>query len=317
MINEDALLTQVGEKFSNVKRVSAGVVRGERTDVSGNPYAVYYFALSNGLKDWAENLEQRQDEIIGPSYFETPGDLRWNHYLYLLVNPDGATSASIAIGKKLIEEDRSYARKFVLMQDELPTILRELGPQLEQYGQVVSPDVVARWTNRLLDANLGVILDQLSVAETIRFISKGVPSKQPLRVDRNRQPRSTQPLAEKFIDAIDLVKFRKWPDKRQFGLGTVNLLVGSNGVGKTTLLEAIEFVYCHENARTESPTGAHIRVRLKGASAWVDTKVPIRTADAKQRNLEWYGQRDLRGSTLQNSFARFNFLATDEVTCSP
>jgi DNA repair exonuclease SbcCD ATPase subunit len=110
------------------------------------------------------------------------------------------------------------------------------------------------------------------------------------------------------------VHFRNWPNIKLFdSLGTVNLLVGSNGVGKTTLLEAIEFVYCKANARVEAPASAHIRVKLKDAPKWIDVKASGKTDEAKQRNLDWYGQRDLRGSTLSNSFARFNFLATDNA----
>ncbi|MBG6073442.1 ABC-type molybdenum transport system ATPase subunit/photorepair protein PhrA [Polaromonas sp. CG_9.7] len=129
---------------------------------------------------------------------------------------------------------------------------------------------------------------------------------------RRQQP--LQPLATKFIDAIDLVHFRNWPQKQTFdSLGTVNLLVGSNGVGKTSMLEAIEFFYCQDNARTTAPGSAHVRIRLQDSAKWLDTKVSANSAEAKQRNLDWYGQRDLKGSTLKNSFARFNFLATDDA----
>ncbi|MBG6115512.1 ABC-type molybdenum transport system ATPase subunit/photorepair protein PhrA [Polaromonas sp. CG_9.2] len=111
-----------------------------------------------------------------------------------------------------------------------------------------------------------------------------------------------------------MVHFRNWPQKQTFdSLGTVNLLVGSNGVGKTSMLEAIEFFYCQDNARTTAPGSAHVRIRLQDSAKWLDTKVSANSAEAKQRNLDWYGQRDLKGSTLKNSFARFNFLATDDA----
>ena len=96
-------------------------------------------------------------------------------------------------------------------------------------------------------------------------------------------------------------------------LGIVNLIVGSNGTGKTSLLEAIEYLYCLENARTASPHHVRIQAKLMGATTWQETQTSGKTAEAKQRNLDWYGQRDLRGSTLANSFSRFNFLSTDEA----
>ncbi|PMY73101.1 MULTISPECIES: hypothetical protein [unclassified Pseudomonas] len=314
MITTDTLGTQVATRLSNVTRVAPLVIRAERNGPNDSPYAVYYFALSENLEDWAEHLEQKQDELIGPSYFDTPGDLRWNHYLYLLVGSGEQASDTFLTLKRRIEADRTYARKFVLKQDELTTALNELEPPAETLGDMVSPDISARWTDLLLRNNLDVVLDELPVAETIRQISKGTMGKQPAYADRERKPKSPQLLATSFLDAIELVHFRRWPGTKLFdSLGTVNLLVGSNGVGKTTLLEAIEFAYCKANARVEAPGSAHIRVKLKDAVDWVDAKVSSRADEVKQRNLDWYGQRDLRGSTLSNSFARFNFLSTDNA----
>ncbi|MER2017757.1 hypothetical protein [Pseudomonas simiae] len=314
MITTDTLGTQVATRLSNVTRVAPLVIRAERNGPNDSPYAVYYFALSENLEDWAEHLEQKQDELIGPSYFDTPGDLRWNHYLYLLVGSGAQASDAFLTLKHRIESDRTYARKFVLKQDELTSALNELEPLAETQGETVSPDISARWADRLLRANLDVVLDELPVAETIRQISKGTVGKQPVYSDKERKPKSPQPLATSFLDAIELVHFRRWPDTKLFdSLGTVNLLVGSNGVGKTTLLEAIEFAYCKANARVEAPGSTHIRVKLKETVEWIDAKVSGKTDEVKQRNLDWYGQRDLRGSTLSNSFARFNFLSTDNA----
>lgn len=314
MITADALTAQIGGRLSNLKPVLPGVLRGERRDVGGNPYAVYFFALSDDLKDWAENLEQRQDEIIGPSYFETPGDLRWNHYLYLLASKEASPGNSYDDLKRTIEGDRSYARKFVLTEEELPEALKSLEPAKVVGQGVTGPDVVGRWTKRLLNAKLGIVLEQRPVAETVREISKGSENTLSAKAEREHAPRAPQPLATRFLDAVELVRFRQWPDKQVFeSLGSVNLIVGSNGVGKTTLLEGIEYLYCQENARTPSPAQAHVKVRLKGLPGWQETRSNAQTAEAKQRNLDWYGQRDLRGSTLANSFSRFNFLSTDEA----
>jgi len=316
MISANTLRQQVGAQLSNVTPLSGAALRGERVDASGRPYAVYYFAAPDDLGQWADQLEQKQDELIGPSFFEAPSDLRWNHYLYLVVGADQARGAKFDEFKSRIEGNRSYARKFVVSGDDLPGALKNLQPTPTSGAS--SPgfgtDVASRWTQRLLDAKLGVVLDQLSIAETIRAIANGHSGSQLSRSDSDRKQRSAQPLATSFLDAVELVRFRAWPRKRMFdSLGTVNLIVGSNGVGKTTFLEAIEYAYCHENARTKSPSGAHVRLRLKDMASWIDRRVPTKVAEAKQRNLDWYGQRDLKGSSLPNSFARFNFLATDEA----
>ncbi|MFC6949642.1 hypothetical protein ACFQI9_34530 [Paraburkholderia dipogonis] len=314
-VAEDALSSKIAARLSNVQRVAPETVRAERMGPAGDPYAVYYFALSDNLQDWSENLERKQDEVIGPAYFDAPGDLRWNHYLYLVVPTDFATSESFARQKRDIEADRTYARKFVIGLDELSGALDQLQPPVGPQKTVPAVDIMGRWTERLMKANLGIVLDRLSSAETIRKISGGAHTRQPLKADLNRKPQAPQTLATKFLDAIDLVKFREWPDKRVFeSFGTVNLFVGSNGVGKTSLLEAIEFAYCLDNARVPAPKDGHIKMRFKGSPVWHDSKAPAKPVEMKQRNLDWYGQRDLRGSTLADSFSRFNFLPTDEPT---
>ena len=75
MISTEEISAQITGRLSNIEPVIPGVIRGERIDSEGQPYAIYYFVLSNNLKDWADHLEQRQDELIGPSYFKTSGDL--------------------------------------------------------------------------------------------------------------------------------------------------------------------------------------------------------------------------------------------------
>lgn len=314
MITVDALATHISGRLSNVQPVIPGVLRGERSGDGGVTYAVYYFALSSDLRDWAEHLEERQDEIIGPSYFKAPGDLRWNHYLYLLTSKEATSGASYNDHKRTIESDRSYARKFVLTEDELSDTLKMLEPPRFAQQGAVGPDVVGRWTKRLLQERLSIVLDQLPLTETVRLIAKEAATDQQQATEREASPRIAQPLATKFLDAIEIIKFRKWPANQVFdSLGTVNLIVGTNGVGKTSLLEAIEYLYCQENVRTSAPLGAHVKARLKGMATWQEMRSTVKTAEAKQRNLDWYGQRDLKGSTLPNSFARFNFLSTDEA----
>lgn len=314
MITTDVLRTQVATRLSNVTRIAPFVVRAERNGPDNSPYAVYFFALSENIEDWASCLEQKQDELIGPSYFEAPGDLRWNHYLYLLVGSDRQASDSFLTMKNKIESDRTYARKFVLNHEDLTRTLQALeAPKKARSGPVIS-NISAKWVDRLIRENLGVVLDELSAPETIRQISKGVVDSQPDRLDKERKPRIPEPIATSFLDAIEIVHFRKWPSVQRFdSLGTVNLVVGSNGVGKTSLLEAIEFAYCRANARADAASNTHIRVKVKDFVQWVEVKSSGKVDELKQRNLDWYGQRDLRGSTLANSFARFNFLSTDNA----
>lgn len=315
MISEAILRDKVGERLYGAKSVAPGVVRAERSRPLGQPFAIYYFALSKSLQEWAERLEELQDEVLGPGYYESGGHLRWNQYLYLLAPEEERKAAKFDDWKRAIERNRSYARKFVLTEGQLDQVLKMLDPPAEASQSVPSKDVVARWTEHLVEKNLGVVLDQLTLADTVRAIAEAREQGEPQRAPSVQTPRSAHPLSKSFLSSLHIKSFREWPGLKEFdNFGTVNLIVGSNGVGKTSFLEAIEYLYCQENVRTDSvPAKAEVRGLLRGSKEWVVTKNPAHAAEGKQRNLDWYGQRDLRGSTLANSFARFNFLATDDA----
>jgi len=51
------------------------------------------------------------------------------------------------------------------------------------------------------------------------------------------------------IKSIELEKYRKYPKRKEFEFGRVNLFVGQNGSGKTSLLEAIELFMCGRTFR--------------------------------------------------------------------
>src|SRR5690606_24652488 len=88
----------------------------------------------------------------------------------------------------------------------------------------------------------------------------------------------------------------------------VNLVSGRNGVGKTSLLEAIEFLYAGDHFRHRSGTAS-----ISGALSGTEHVLESTTAAAalRERNLIWYAKRDKQKSTLVGSFARFNYLDTD------
>ena len=87
---------------------------------------------------------------------------------------------------------------------------------------------------------------------------------------------------------------------------------GVNGVGKTSLLEAIEYLFCRKTRRTEKPVLPATVV----SGTWADSRKELETREStsaaklRARHLVWYGKAELRTLTLDESFAKFNFLDT-------
>lgn len=313
MINIETIQSNLSKHFKNPQLIAENVLRYEENDAEGRVFALHYFTTTIDLAKAADGLQDFQDQILGNTYYETQGDLRWNHYLYFIIDENVLSSTEALKEKARIESNQSYARKFVLTPRELINDLaqRELSISASEMGTQI--DVINSWTNRLIDGNLDVILEQKGLAKTVHEIGYGRQIKHTRRTSV-RASQHIHPLASGFISEIKIEKFRDYLIDRTFdGLGTVNLIVGGNGTGKTSVLEAIEYLFCSDNARISPTQPVYMRGYIADESGTVEIQPNTSPNELKSRNLMWYGTRDLRGSSLANSFARYNFLSTDEA----
>ena len=175
------------------------------------------------------------------------------------------------------------------------------------------PDPLSIWTGLLDQHQLGFIVDEsLQVPTVVRHIADG--EQQPLL----RTPAAPQlgdaerAIANDFLSSLRISHFRKYPVKKQFSFGSVNLILGVNGVGKTSLLEAIEYLFCGQTRRGGPvPTGRSVSAVLARSNLTLQTGMATTAPTLRARHLAWYGKSELRKLTLDDSFSKFNFLDTD------
>lgn len=302
MVTVDTLQSRFSDRFSSFDRINNHVARGVRSN-EGNPFAVYYIDVSEKLPGSLEELDAYQDEIIASRYYEGGKSLQWSHYLYFVVST--AVSSEI---RKLVERDRKYARKFIVDEQELTSALTP--PAFQVAEGVVDASVFNTWTSLLTASNLDhAVFNSDSLPQRIKRIEaefghKGLGTPSAVTIREKEVP--------PFISKLELVQYRPCPTQRSFDLGTVTLLHGQNGAGKTSLMEAIEVLYCGANKRDpKSKIPFKVRATFRdGQSSIASNKVPT-TTELRDRNLAWYGQTDIRISTLYQSFSRYNFLDTD------
>ena len=122
MLDAAQLRDRIAHDYPDAAQVSDTVVRFVRT-ANNRPYAVYYLDVGDSLPSDQESLTRYQDGIIGKHYFEGKKSLQWSNYLYFITTRQRLASNEIRKTLKLIEADRSYARKFVIAEDELETLL--------------------------------------------------------------------------------------------------------------------------------------------------------------------------------------------------
>ncbi|QTT83352.1 AAA family ATPase [Pseudomonas chlororaphis] len=310
MINAQRVEAMLKDHYPDLESVGQGVFRG--VDRFGaRDYAIRYFDLNDRLATTADSLKSYQEEVLSPMYFssDVATDLRWNHYLYFVTSDEEAQRGEFGHLKAKVEADREYARKHVVREGEIAGLLANA--QAPEPPKALPVDLATTWSDTLEQHGLAFILDSdITVPDAVRRIVAGTKDGASRPISPVFLLAAEQAAASRFIERLTIKGFRTHPEEKEHPLGRVNLIVGSNGVGKTSLLEAIEFAYCGRNRRS-SPllSSTSIAVDLLG----VEHKLSSTTdaARLRARHSNWYAKTELRTVTIQDSFGKFNFLDTD------
>ncbi len=305
-LNIAQLRERVATRFPDVKQVDDSIIRFTKKE-GELPFAVCYVDIGQNLPGTPETLTKYQDRVIGSHYFEGRKSLQWSNYLYFVTSGDRLASDEVRDAKELIERDRNYARKFVITEEDLDSILTP--PVVEAATVTPQASILSIWTDQLVQAGLdGAIFsdDDLPTRLTLIESSSAGSAPSPKAPRRNAAVK-----AAPFMRSFQLKQFRDFPVQRRFDFATVNLIFGANGSGKTSLFEAIELFYCGRNKRNPNASA-----KYELAVVFADGRPENATASRsyrtfRDRNLTWYGQSEVKTNNLYLSFAQFNFLDTD------
>lgn len=302
----------VSNLLMGVHDVDESVVRGEKRH-GDKCYAVTYVDLADDVVGRAKHLREFQERVLGDDFFDSSGDLRWNKYLYIVAGPKSVLQAEFATAKAEIEADKDYARKRVVLESELVPLLGASKLfQPNSMGQ--DRDVVAEWNQRLSAAGLDELLDRPNPrTAAVERITSGTAKRVPVQDKVKSLHLSDVQLADAWLSEIKIDKFRPVHDGKSYSFGAVTLIVGPNGTGKTSLLEAIEFLYCGHNRRQSTSSVKHIEAKLKGISTATNIAITSTTDTSrlKARCLAWYNRDERTAKAILDGFSRYNFLDTD------
>src|SRR5437588_10685544 len=116
------LRERIAAQLSEYEPVGNSIIRFTRK-VGEVPFAVCYVDITPDLPNTQDKLTKYQDDVIGPRYFEGRKSLQWSTYLYFVTSAERLANKDVRAAKELIERDRSYARKFVISEKELDSVL--------------------------------------------------------------------------------------------------------------------------------------------------------------------------------------------------
>lgn len=195
----------------------------------------------------------------------------------------------------------------MVTEDELESAVEPL--TLSPADAAPETNVLSVWTNLLEKAGLdAAVLSEAPLPQRLTQIEKASAP-----VKTKSKPAISPPVVAALpqLRSLVLSKFRDFPQQRSFDFGTVNLIFGANGTGKTSLLEAIELLYCGKTKRNPQAAEEY-EITAKFADGKSEKASSSRAQKTfRDRNLAWYGQSEVKTWNLYLSFAQFNFLDTD------
>jgi DNA repair exonuclease SbcCD ATPase subunit len=298
----------IEKHFGNkVQTFREGVLRTPYT-TNGTVIGWFFFDLNQQIFNDRFDLKSYQDVLLSEDYYHATGSQQWNFYLFFICDPNNYRDPDNAALLRRIEKDKAFARKYVTTEDLLDS-------ELPGAVQVSTPterptDISLRWEEKLRDARLdGVLMKSMPRTKVVESYLSGQPVRERQKSEARKAKGRTQFSAIKQLRITE--GYRKYPEQKNFDFGPCNLIEGSNGSGKTSLLEAIELWTCGANFRDQlqSEDG---RIGLlfeygKGLE-WNTTRG---TQLYRQRDWQWYGNHYAKGNKLCSGFNRFNFYNTD------
>jgi len=301
----DKILSKYYDKIDIITE-NKDVVRCEKHH-KGIPYQIFYFDCSQKWLEDNFDLEKDLEKLITNDYYSNPGFLQWNFYMVFLYNSKAVPEEK----KGIIEKNEEFARKFVLNYELLDDWLDKKYKIVTDKSSTIGQDLSLLWMNKLKETDLDCIYSDISYIKGLNSFIEGNPFKEPDELDNSNQSVIKR---EKItaIKKIILDKFRKYPIKKEFDFGKVNLIFGQNGSGKTSLFEAIEVFLCGKNFRNpdyiDTSTSIKVLYDNKQNFEYIDI---LNTKKYKSRDAYWYNNPKQQKNVLYMGFTRFNFYNSD------
>ncbi len=293
-MNTQQLLDQSRNFFNDFTQVDSNLFKANLS-IDDKIAGIYYLNFNKEISE--EEFEQLQYKYLAEEFYNQNEALQWNIYL-LFINSNISDNLKIRILK-----DDKYARKLIFSDKEFLDYFK-----LEKSEKSELPDIVSKWKNELNKVGLQELYSSASYDGILRnFLNNSIPNIKEKK-DNNLED---VPVIDK-ISSISLKdNYRPYPKLRDFSFGTVNLFTGSNGVGKTSLLESIELILTGKTKRNHDKIEESNSISAVLNGNLNETYTPNNKL-YKERGAKWYNRRiSEQGNQTFKSFNQFNFFNTD------
>lgn len=275
---------------------------------------IYYFVLRNDIFDNEFDLIQFQEELLAEDYYSNRGAIQWNYYLVFVTDDKKIDNLSDdeKAKKEEIENDVIFSRKYIVGFLEVEQIILRANFEMLSKLEKDNIDISTVWIEKLKEVQLdGVFLNDSYTSVVDQYID-GNPVIEDDEGTDNDGDIITDSIS--FIKDIHIKQYRRvFPNNKTISFKKVNLIKGPNGVGKTSLLEALELVICGRTFRSgnKAEPNANLEAKFCGIKD-IDEYEPEDNKKYRDRDSRWYGNSGYKsGNKLSESFNKYNFYDTD------
>lgn len=307
----------------------------------GQPFARYYFwdlthddqIFSNDALS-IDTFYEFERILLEDDFFHCIGDIRFNLYLILVVSKQNPV-----LYNSDIQFDFKYARKLVLTSDELATFFgkdmfilmrgkedkqqairsseKEILNKFSSMGKQASHDLGKEFSHFIFlyrtakKKERKKYLDHLERAYQAYIPIANWQEIKPLIKSRPLQRNfNVNDFYVRLIQQMTIEGYRSFNERRTIPFKKVNLLYGENGVGKTSLLKAIEFAITGIARETEiNDSQPKIEIHCLNTK---NQEITFNSAmNYSSLLVPWYNIRSNDPKEFNGMFNRYNYFNTD------
>lgn len=289
-----------------------------KTDfLNNNTLSIYnvvdYKSLEEiGLFDDEREFERFQKEFFSDLFYNNRNDLRWN--IYLIIVSDGEIKYDATLAS--IENNDDFMRKYFMSEKDFDLFISNAHiKKSEDINSNSNVEILSQWESILNRSGLvGCLYNKFSTGSVLDYIKKkrkiqtvGRPRKIADEISIDNR------LRIKKVNSVSINSFRQhcFAEDVILPLGRVNLISGTNGSGKSSICEAIEYGLTGSIAGQNSMDDqAQVKVECTNIeNEDITLSSEKRLPEIRKIDGAWYGTTSIgRKTTLNNNFSIFNYL---------
>lgn len=253
-----------------------------------------------------------QNEFFSELFYSSRNDLRWNIYLIVIKEDDIEYTDVMAE----IENNDDFMRKFFMTKEEFQLFMSNDYIKRTKNIENKNTEILGEWESTLKEIGLeGCLYNKFSTGSVIDYIEKNKKIQLIGRPSINRNEIIIdESIRVKKIDKIRTSLYREhcFGKHIELPLGSINLISGVNGSGKSSICESIEYGFTGSiNGKGDNEGEIELEcTNIKGNK--ISFKSNKTNEQIRKIDMAWYGTTSIgRKLTLNNNFSVFNYLSSN------